>query len=406
MYHETKLRTSATILAAVLILITGAWAQTGTILYSFTGGKDGANPKSRLVLDKSGNLYGTTTAGGANGQGEVFELTPSSRGGWLVKILYSFQGSADGSLPAAGVIFDKQGNLYGTLYNGGALGHGAVFELSPTGGTWTKKLLYSFSGGNDGGQPVGALVFDKAGNLYGTTPLDGQYGQGVVFQLKPNTDGTWTETVLHAFVSLTTSDGQGPAGSLAIDSAGNLYGLTVQGGAADLGTVFEVSPASGGGWTESLLYSFLGGSDGASPATSDVITNTAGTALFGTTTNGGSANEGTVFELKKTSHGWREKVLYTFPGGANGGNPYAGVIRDAAGNLYGTTASGVFGAGGVVFELTPGTGGTWTETVLYTVDGAGNGSYAGLVFDKTGNLYGTTEFGGPQIAGDVFEVTP
>ena len=155
-----------------------------------------------------------------------------------------------------------------------------------------------------------------------------------------------------------------------------------------------------------MLYSFRGGADGAGPATSDVIANTAGTALFGTTTSGGSANEGTVFELKNTANGWKEKVLYTFPGGANGGNPFAGVIRDAAGNLYGTTASGVFGAGGVVFELTPGSGGIWTETVLYTVDGAGNGSYAGLVFDKTGNLYGTTEFGGPQIAGDVFEVTP
>ncbi len=407
MFYKTKLRSSATFLAAALILIASSWAQTGTILYSFTGGKDGANPKSRLVLDRNGNLYGTTTAGGANGLGEVFELTPSSRGGWLIKILYSFSGGADGSLPAAGVIFDKQGNLYGTLYNGGALGHGAVFELSPgTGGTWTKKILYSFSGGNDGGQPVCALVFDKAGNLYGTTPLDGLYGQGVVFQLQPNTDGTWTETVLHAFVSQTTSDGQGPGGALAIDSAGNLYGLTVQGGTAGLGTVFEVSPVAGGGWTETLLYSFRGGADGASPATSDVITNTTGTALFGTTTSGGSANEGTVFELKKTTNGWKEKVLYTFPGGANGGNPYAGVIRDAAGNLYGTTASGVFGAGGVVFELTPGSGGVWTETVLYTVDGAGNGSYAGLVFDKSGNLYGTTEFGGPQIAGDIFEVTP
>jgi uncharacterized repeat protein (TIGR03803 family) len=408
MYRKTQRAiTTATIISAILMLITGASAQTGTILYSFTGSKDGANPKSRLVLDKNGNLYGTTTAGGANGQGEVFELTPSSRGGWLVKVLYSFQGSADGSLPAAGVIFDQKGNLYGTLYNGGALGHGAVFELSPaTGGGWTKKLLYSFSGANDGGQPVGALVLDKAGNLYGTTPLDGLYGQGVVYQLKPNSDGTWTETVLHAFVSQTTTDGQGPAGSLAIDKAGNLYGVTVQGGTASLGTVFEVSPVSGGGWTESVLYSFLGNNDGAGPATSDVITNTAGTVLFGTTTTGGSANDGTVFEMKKTGNGWKEKVLYTFPGGANGGNPYAGVIRDAAGNLYGTTASGVFGAGGVVFELTPGTGGTWTETVLYTVDGPGNGSYAGLVFDAAGNLYGTTEFGGPQLAGDVFQVTP
>lgn len=395
------------IMAVIFLLITGAWAQTATILYSFTGGKDGANPKSQLVLDKTGNLYGTTTAGGANGQGEVFELTPSLRGGWQIEILYSFQGSADGSLPAAGVIFDKQGNLYGTLYNGCALGHGGVFELSPAGGgVWTKKLLYSFTGGNDGGQPVGSLIFDKAGNLYGTTPLDGADGQGVVYELSPNSDGTWSETVLHSFVAFSTTDGSGPGGSLAIDSAGNLYGVTVQGGSANLGTVFEVSPVSGGGWTETLLYSFLGGNDGSGPATSNVLVNPTGTALFGTTTTGGSANEGTVFEMKKTANGWKEKVLYTFPGGANGGNPYAGVIRDSKGNLYGTTASGVFGAGGVVYELAPATGGKWTETVLYTVDGAGNGSYAGLVFDKSGNLYGTTEFGGPSVAGDIFQVTP
>lgn len=390
-----------------VLFVAGAWAQTGTVIYTFTGGSDGNNPKSQLVFDGQGNLYGTTTAGGAHGQGDVFELSPATGGAWTETVLYSFQGSADGSLPAAGVIFDNKGNLYGTLYNGGAFGHGAVYELSPAaGGGWTKTTLYSFTGGNDGGQPVCSLIFDKAGNLYGTTGLDGPYGQGVVFELTPNSDGSWSETVLHAFVALTTSDGQGPAGSLAIDGAGNLYGVTVQGGAANLGVVFEVSPVSGGGWTESLLYSFLGGNDGAAPATSNVIVNTAGTTILGTTTQGGSAGKGTVFKMKKTGNGWKEKVLYTFPGGANGGNPYAGVIRDSKGNLYGTTASGVFGAGGVVFKLSPATGGTWTETVLYTVDGPGNGSYAGLVFDKSGNVYGTTEFGGTQFAGDVFTVTP
>ena len=395
--------------AALFLLSTAiASAQSGTVLYGFTGGKDGAYPKARLLLDPKGNLFGTTTAGGAYGWGEVFELTPNPSGGWTESVIYSFQNGADGDLPAAGVIRDAKGNLYGTLYNGGNLGHGAVFELSPNKktGVWTKQLLYSFSGGNDGGQPVGGLIFDKAGNLYGTTPLDGVYGQGVVYELSPNGNGGWTETVLHSFISQTNQDGQGPAGSLVFDKAGNLYGLTIQGGTVNMGTVFEVSPDGQGGWTESLVYSFLGGTDGANPATSDLILK--GTTLYGTTTGGGSAGVGTIFKLafSKAEAQWQETVLYTFPGGANGGNPYAGLVADPAGNLYGTTASGVFHAGGVVFELVKGPKNTWTEKVLYTVDNPGNGSYAGLVRDKAGNLYGTTEFGGPEFAGDVFEVTP
>jgi uncharacterized repeat protein (TIGR03803 family) len=412
--HSQKNRNMAKTAAIVIISVTllllsavGACARTITVLYKFTGGKDGANPKARLLLDPKGNLFGTTTAGGAYGWGEVFELTPSRRGGWMIQVIYSFQNGADGALPAAGLIRDAKGNLYGTVYNGGNLGHGAVFELSPTKtGTWTKQLLYSFSGGNDGGQPVGGLIFDKAGNLYGTTPLDGLDGQGVVYELSPNGSGGWTETVLHSFVSQTSTDGQGPSGSLVIDTAGSLYGLTVQGGSANQGTVFKVSPDGHGGWTESLIYSFLGGGDGANPATSDLILK--GATLYGTTTGGGSAGFGTIFKLtySKPKAQWQETVLYTFPGGAHGGNPYAGLVSDPAGNLYGTTASGVYHKGGVVFELVKGLNNTWTEKVLYTVDNPGNGSYAGLVRDKAGNLYGTTEFGGPAFAGDVFEVTP
>jgi len=358
-----------------------------------------------LLLDKSGNLYGTTTAGGAYRQGEVFELSPNPKGSWTEQVLYSFQGSADGSLPAAGVISDKQGNLYCTLYMGGALGHGAVYELIKPGkgGAWTNHLLYSFSGGNDGGQPVGPVLFDSVGNLYGVTPLDGLYGQGVVFELSPNGQGGgWTETVLHAFVSQ-SPDAQGPAGALIFDKKSNLYGLAVQGGAVNQGAAFELTPNHDGTWTESVIYSFLGGNDGANPATSDLLLK--GRSLYGTTTNGGAANDGTVFQLTPGKTGWNETLLYTFPGGASGGNPFAGLVSDSKGNFYGTTASGAHGAGGVTFELSK-VGGVWTETVLYTFDNPGNGSYADLVRDKAGNLYGTTEFGGPAFAGNVFEVTP
>jgi uncharacterized repeat protein (TIGR03803 family) len=391
--------------AVTFSLVAGAWAATGTVLYNFAGGKDAANPKARLVFDAKGNLYGTTTGGGASGQGAVFELTPVS-GGWTESVIYSFQGSGDGSLPAAGLIRDRKGNLYGTFYMGGALGHGGIFELSPaSGGVWTKKLLYSFSGGNDGGQPVSGLIFDKKGNLYGTTDLDGADGQGVAYKVTPDSHGGWTESVLYTFTGQ-NGDGSGPGGSLIFDKAGNLYGLTVAGGIGNQGTVFKLTPGSGGKWKESVLYKFLGGNDGATPATSDLILDPKGN-LYGTTTNGGSAGFGTIFKLTHINKGrWRESVLYTFPGGADGGNPYAGLVRDAAGNLYGTTASGVHGAGGVVFKLAHAAGGKWTESVLYTVDGAGNGSYAGLIRDKAGNLYGTTEFGGPQFAGNVFEVTP
>jgi uncharacterized repeat protein (TIGR03803 family) len=380
-----------------------ASAQSGTILYNFTGSKDGAYPKARLLVGPNSTFIGTTTEGGASGLGEVFQLAPGPKGNYVITILYSFQGGADGDLPAAGVIRDRQGNLYGTLYQGGANGHGAVFELSPTQqGTWTKKLLYSFIGSSDGGQPVGGLVFDAGGNLYGTTPLDGAYGQGVVYRLSPDGQGGWTETVLHSFVSQ-SPDGQGPAGSLTFDKAGNLYGLTVQGGSANQGTVFELQPDGNGGWTESVAYSFKGGIDGAHPATSDLIFGKGG--LFGTTTDGGTAGLGTVFQLVNQSGRWKERVLYSFPGGVNGGNPYAGLVHDSAGNLYGTTASGVFGAGGVVFELAKANG-VWTESVLYTFDNPGNGSYAGLAQDSAGILYGTTEFGGPQLAGNVFAVIP
>jgi uncharacterized repeat protein (TIGR03803 family) len=396
----------ALIIAVVLLLTAGALAQTGTVLYSFTGQPDGANPQSSLLLDPKGNLFGTTKSGGAYGQGSAYELTPNSSGGWTESVIYSFNYGAGGYLPASNVIRDLRGNLYGTVYYGGALGAGAVFELTRNKktGVWREKVLYSFQGyPSDGGQPSSGLIFDKAGNLYGVTGVDGAYGQGVVYELSPDGHGSWTETVLHNFISGDPQDGEGPSGSLVMDKDGNLYGMTVQGGSAGLGTVFEVSPNGNGKWTESLLYSFQGGNDGANPVNCTLLLK--GTTLYGTTNAGGPANDGTVLKLtystKKAQ--WKESVLYAFPGGANGAAPYAGLVADPNGNLYGTTTTGVYGEGGPVFELVKGPKNTWAEQVLYTDF---RGSYAGLVRNKTGNLYGTAEFYGADYYGAVFEVTP
>ena len=379
-------------------------AQNGTILYNFTGATDGSLPKARLLAAPDSRLIGTTTQGGANGFGEVFELASGAMGDYTLTVLHSFEGGADGASPASGVIRDRIGNLYGTVSQGGADGQGAVYELvRGLGNTFTNQILYSFTGADDGAQPVGGLVFDDAGNLYGTTPTGGTNGLGVVYQLSPDGQGGWTQTVLHSFGS-TPNDGQSPGGSLHFDSDGNLYGLTVEGGSFNQGTVFQLQPNGNGGWSGSIIYNFKGGTDGAHPVTSDLIQ--VDNFFYGTTTDGGAAGLGTVFELMNVVGVWIEKVLYSFPGDANGANPYAGLVYDTdAGSFYGTTSAGLLDSGGIVFKLLK-LDNVWTENVLYTFDNAGNGSFAGLVQDVDGNLYGTTEFGGPQSAGNVFKVSP
>src|SRR5579863_1951918 len=189
-----------------------AAAQTDLTLYSFTGGSDGGDPLSNLVMDAAGNLYGTTFVGGAYGAGEVFELSPSGGGDWSEKVIYSFTGGLDGANPYySGVIFDASGNLYGTTVEGGASNLGTVFELSPTGGNWSEKVLYSFAGGIDGASPYAGLIFGAAGSLYGTTYAGGAYDDGTVFQLTPAGKGPWTETVIHTF---NETNGAAPAGEL------------------------------------------------------------------------------------------------------------------------------------------------------------------------------------------------
>jgi uncharacterized repeat protein (TIGR03803 family) len=395
--RKTKFVVSA--LSVVLGMMAGAVVlrgQSETVLYRFAG-YDGTNPYGGLVADSSGNLYGTTPYGGdgiCNGMagcGVVFELVNSS-GTYTEKVLYRFTGGDDGGWPYAGLIADSSGNLYGTAVYGGAYGNGTVFELVKSSGTYTEKTLYSFIGGDDGGYPLAGLIADSAGNLYGTTAGGGGNGKGTVFELV-NSSGTYTEKVLYRFTG--GDDGGWPYAGLIADSTGNLYGTTTAGGAYRGGTVFELVNSSGT-YTEKVLHSFSDTPDGAGP-TPVLIADSSGN-LYGTTNNGGGlGGGGTVFELVNSSGTYTEKVLYRFGvyGTFDGAFPYAGLIADSSGNLYGTTRSDVNYGGGTVFELVNSSG-TYTEKVLYSFSGMPDGAvpYAGLIADSSGNLYGTTAGGG------------
>ena len=407
------LRAVLAILATALLL-TSAWADHQTVLHSFGNGSDGMGPIGGLLMDAAGNLYGVTYGGGiyqcyGGGCGTVFELSRVPGGRWTETVLYNFANTNDGGGPDAGLIMDAAGNLYGVTAYGGLNGDlGTVFELSPgAGGTWTETVLYSFSG-NDGRDPAGSLIMDAAGNLYGLTDDGGAYGEGIAFELSPSGGGGWTETVLHSFGN--GSDAAYPAGSLIMDAAGNLYGATMQGGSYcpgyGCGTVFELSPAQGGGWTETVLYSF-NGSDGFQPRAGLVMDATGN--LYGTTVQGGPYcffGCGTVFELSPSvGGGWTEMTLYNFQNPPDAEGPDTVLILDSAGNLYGTASlAGNYGYG-AVFEVSPRQG-SWTETQLYSfgrdADGGGSG---GVIMDRFGDLYGEGG-GGIYYGGTAYELTP
>ena len=394
--------------AATSILSLAATAQTESIIYSFTGGNDGASPQTALTPDGKGNYFGVAMGGGSGNAGVVFELSPNSTAGWTEHVIYTFTGytnSSDGARPSGTLVFDSKGNLYGVTEGGGVSGStggaGTVFELSPnSNGTWTEKILYSFAGGTDAFEPLDqGLVIDSAGNLYGTTFVGGAYGYGAVYELVAGAGGTWTEKVLYSFKGL--NDGAAPfASPLVLDSAGNLYGAAWQNGAHDYGVVYELSPGSGGVWTQKVLCSFPGGSGGESPLGN--LTFDSGGNLYGTAVS-------VAFELVHGSTGlWTRKILHHFAGGADGANPLAGMVFDKAGNLYGMTSSG--GAHrGVVYELIPSTTGTWTEKVLHRfasngTDGYGP-TYSNLTIDASGNIFGVAG-GGTSGAGVIFEIKP
>ena len=373
-----------------------------TVLYAFHGGSDGTNPDAGLTADGKGNLYGTTLNGGGpgchgTGCGTVFRLAPDG----TETVLHAFTGGSDGISPLGGVVLDRKGNLYGTTNFGGATGYGTVFRVAPNG---AETVLHSFCGKpgcSDGASPAAGLILDKQGNLYGTTFNGGTgmgcaEGCGSVFRFAP--DGT--ETVLHSFVG--GSDGIYPDAVLMADKAGNLYGTTYEGGTQGYGIVFRLATDG----TETVLYTFCSVArcvDGASPV-AGLIADAKGN-LYGTTYGGGTIGDGNVFRLAPDG---TETSLYSFctkTHCADGLWPLAGLVADAQGNLYGTTGSG--GAGncgcGVVFRLAP----DGTETVLHAFEAkTGSDPWAGLIADRNGALRSTAHDGGANGDGVVFTLKP
>ena len=390
-----------TLLAAIVVLglaATGAQsarAQTYNVLYSFTGEADGAYSFAPLVLDATGNLYGTTEYGGSHQYGAVFMLDSSG----TETVLYSFNvaGTGDGEFPFAGLVLDGAGNVYGTTQFGGTHGSGTVFKVDTSG---NETVLHSFTGGSDGANPRAGLVWDAKGNLYGTTFRGGStlctQGCGVVFKL----DVQGKETVLYTFTG--SGDGANPS-SVILDKAGNLYGTTLDGeGAFGSGTVFKLSKSG----KKAVLHRFGVGAEGYYPY-APLVLDAAGN-LYGTTQAGGVAY-GTVFKLNTS--GKKFAVLHSFTGGAlDGAQPFAPLVLDAAGNLYGTTYWGGTSNAGTIFKVDK----NGAESVLHNFAGGTDGAYpyAGLVQDAGGNLYGTTEYGGGASIGGasgygtVFKLTP
>ena len=352
-------------------------------------------------MDRAGNFYGTTLTGGEGQVGTVFKMTRRGSG-WIFATLYSFHGP-DGSNPQARVIIGPDGSLYGTTTNGGSANQGTVFRLQPPASfcravvcPWTETVVHSFQGGSDGRMPTfGDLTFDQAGNIYGTTPNGGAttgcngLGCGTVYKLTPS-NGGWTESILY---NCQPAGGpQVPYGGVIFDAAGNLYGASVAGGAAGGGAVFKLTP-SAGGWTESVIYSFTDGADGGNPY-GGLIIDQAGN-LYGMTNLWGQGDGGTAYELTPSGGGWSFHLLYSF-------TAYVGSVAklamDPAGNLYGTLGD----SDTQVFRLTPSNGG-WTETSFN--GGLGAGLLGNVVLDASGNIY-TTAGGGVSGDGVVFEITP
>jgi len=406
-------------MALPFALATCAWAQyTPTTMYAFpvVDGFD-ADP-SGLISDKAGNLYGTTAFEGACGNpelcGSVFELSPASGGGWTETTIHGFTDATLGSP----LTMDRAGNLYGVTFSGGSgksycngtpSGCGTVFELSPSFSGWTLRVLHSFSG-SDGAEPEGSLVLDAAGNLYGITNEGGTAsspGYGTVYELSPGPSG-WSHIVLHRFTD--GNDGRGPTAGLVMDAAGNLYGTAYAGGADGYGTAYKLTSNGTGGFRFNAIHAFAGGEKGANPY-APLLLDAAGN-LYGTTRYGGSAAAacdtpsstgcGVVFELLESSR-YAEKILRVLQPTEDGAYPRAGVVADSAGNLFGSTGYGQRITGSV-FELSPTESG-YSETVLLTGSTTrGLGGFSlGVILDSEGNLYGPAGESGASV---IFELSP
>jgi hypothetical protein len=392
--------------AALFMTPTPATAQTETVIYNFgQTSTDAFEPYyANLLLDGSGNLYGLSVKGGAYGDGggplagTVYELKPRASSGWNEAVLHSFNpSSGDGFDGFNGLIMDAAGNIYGTTYLGGTSNNGTVFEMVHGSSGWSERIIHSF--GAEGMYPTDNLILDAAGNLYGGTSQGGASGNGMIFELMHTAGGGWAERVLLSFDSTT-----GPAGPLMLDGSGNLYSSTGSGGVYGYGMVFELMRRPGGVWTEKVLYNFQSATDanGGGPLIMDSAGN-----IYGLTAIGGIFTDGSLFKLKPLAGGaWSETVLYSFLSGCE--LPQGNFVRDASGNFFGACyQGGPYFAGGV-FEVSPGPGGTYTETTLHNFGNTGDGGYvrSGVTADSSGNLFGTTVLGGLYGGGTVWELTP
>lgn len=380
-----------------------AEAQNFNVIYTFQGFIDGAQPYSGLTI-KSGALYGTTHSGneGTN-WGDVFQLRQHNSS-WIFNVLHLFDGELE-----ARPVFGPDGTLYGTSPNNISQQiYGYIYNLRPPVSAtcsaircpWDLNFPYSFAGGADGDSPrFGALVFDHAGNMYGTTAVGGS-GNGVVFEVSGSFGSGWTERAIYTFSG---PDGAMPSSGVILDSAGNLYGTTTDGGQFNTGTVYELSP-NGSGWSEKVLYSFQNGSDGSYPS-AGLVLDAAGN-LYGATTNGGSGGAGTAFELSPNGNNWNFSLLSSFSGGAYCG-PWGDLTFDSAGNLYGTTFCGGSLGFGSVFKLSN-SGNGWTYTSMHDFTNGNDGSkpYCNVAFDAAGNMYGSASHGGAQSSGTIWQITP
>jgi uncharacterized repeat protein (TIGR03803 family) len=389
-----------------LLASASAFAQTrGRVLYALSPYPNCGDSLTPLTADKHGNLYGTTLSGGGANEGCVFELSPSE-GGWQETTLYSFSG-VDGNGPRGGLTLDGLGNLYGTTDEGGTYNRGVAFELSPASdGSWTETVLHNFGGGNDAAEPEGNLIFDPYGNLYGTTTGGGAYGNyGTVFKLTPSSTG-WIETVLHSFQGGINGPGPiDPVGGLVMDREGRLFGVASFGGEYGGGAVFELSPSEGTTFAERVIHNFK--ADGSNPNSLAMDKN----GNLYVTTEFGGLGFGTVIELIKQPNGsWGENVLHmmNFDDGAWVVGP---AVFDKTGNLYAAAELGAINGMGSVFMLTPTQSGPWTETVLHRFDFQfpdgedGARPFAGVIISN-GKLFGATSEGGIHQDGIVFEIMP
>jgi uncharacterized repeat protein (TIGR03803 family) len=397
----------AALLASAAVPGGTANASSTSIIYSFNGGVDGTYIDSDLAMDAAGNLYGTSVRGGDHASGTVWQLRPNGDGTWTHNVLYSFTGGADGAEPYKGVTLDAAGNLYGTAVTGGGGacegGCGVAYKLTNKGGAWTQTVLHAFQGADDGQGPGARLTVDDDGTIYGMAPTGGAYGAGTIYAMTQGKGGIKFK-VIHAFTG--GNDGAGGYAGALILRNGDLYGAATSGGKFGEGTIYRLQRKTHG-WKFRVLYAFRDQPDGGFPYGG--LTFDAAGNIYGTTYYAGANDVGCVYELSPGHHGkWKERVLYSFKGGADGADSIANVNFDTAGNIYGTASEGGAANLGVIFRLAPKAHHTWSESVVHSFTGLPDGAlpYNGMVDDGHGHFFGATTQGGAGDNGAIYQFTP